>query len=333
MLRDKMIKYLFLIIYFKMKLSELIGREDLKDKFVLQKFLCAFLSCSREELRIDMDKELSDELIQKVLVAYKSYVEDKRPIEYILGHVDFFGREFFVNEATLIPRPETEYMITAVTEYINSLKLEAWSLKLKKNILLDIGTGCGVLGISVLLQNPGYFRQAALTDYFANALEIAKKNYETYKGEILAANSDLKVEFFQSDLLQFLNDGTTPAYRGQVERLNDGNVILVANLPYIPEEMFEANAADNVKKFEPKPAFVGGDDWLDYYRTMFDQIDSLKLKAWSLKPKNFVMFLEMMTWQVDILRQEFGDRMEFEEVKTFHFNIRIVKAIIRPLDV
>lgn len=45
------------------------------------------------------------------------------------------------------------------------------------------------------------------------------------------------------------------------------------------------------------------------------------------------MFLEMMTWQVDILRQEFGDRMEFEEVKTFHFNIRIVKAIIRPLDV
>lgn len=108
-----------------MKLSELFGREDLKDKFVLQKFLCAFLSCSREELRIDMDKELSHELIQKVLVAYKSYVEDKRPLEFILGHVDFFGREFFVNEATLIPRPETEYMITATTEYINSLKLEA----------------------------------------------------------------------------------------------------------------------------------------------------------------------------------------------------------------
>jgi hypothetical protein len=41
------------------------------------------------------------------------------------------------------------------------------------------------------------------------------------------------------------------------------------------------------------------------------------------------MFLEMMTWQVDILRQEFGDRMEFEEVKTFHFNIRIVKAWLK----
>jgi release factor glutamine methyltransferase len=108
-----------------MKLSELFGREDLKEKFVLQKFLCEFLSCTREQLWTDMDKELSDEIIQKTLVAYKSYVEDKRPLEFILGHVDFFGREFFVNEATLIPRPETEYMITAATEYINSLKLEA----------------------------------------------------------------------------------------------------------------------------------------------------------------------------------------------------------------
>jgi methylase of polypeptide subunit release factors len=56
----------------------------------VQKFLCAFLQCSREELWLDMDKELSDEIIQKVLVAYKSYVEDRKPIEYILGHVDFF---------------------------------------------------------------------------------------------------------------------------------------------------------------------------------------------------------------------------------------------------
>jgi release factor glutamine methyltransferase len=66
-----------------------------------------------------MDKEISDDIIQKIHTAYKSYVEDKRPLEYILGHVDFFGKEFFVNEATLIPRPETEYMINSVSEFIN----------------------------------------------------------------------------------------------------------------------------------------------------------------------------------------------------------------------
>jgi len=298
-----------------MKLSELFGREDLKDKFVLQKFLCTFLSCSREELWLDMDKELSDELIQKTIIAYKSYVEDKKPIEYILGHVDFFWREFFVNEATLIPRPETEYMITAATEYI-SLKPKAESWKPENNLLLDIWTGCGVLGISVLLQNPEYFSEVIFTDYFENALEIAKKNYAT-----LVTNFSWKVQFLHCDLLDFLVRWTS--------ELPDGNTVLVANLPYIPEDTFEANVADNVKKFEPKPAFVGGDDGLDYYRIMLDEVISLKLKAWSLKPENFVMFLEMMTWQVDILRQLYDDIFVFEEVKTFHFNIRIVKAYLK----
>lgn len=292
-----------------MKLSELLWREDLKEKFVLQKFLCTFLSCTREQLWTDMDKEVSDEIIQKTLAAYKSYVEDKRPIEYILGHVDFFGREFFVNEATLIPRPETEYMITAATEYIQNWKLKIEHWKLGENLLLDIGTGCWVLGISVLLQNPEYFSEVIFTDYFENALEIAKKNYE-----LLITNYEWHVQFIHADLLDFLVHGN--------RELLQKNTVLVANLPYIPEETFEANVADNVKKFEPKPAFVGGDDGLDYYRVMLKQLIDLQ-------PKHLVMFLEMMTWQVDILRQEFGYAFEFEEVKTFHFNIRIVKARLK----
>ncbi len=308
-----------------MKLSELLWRPDLKEKFVLQKFLCAFLWCSREELWIDMDKELSDEIIQKIQSAYKSYVEDKRPLEYILGHVDFFGREFFVNEATLIPRPETEYMINSVSEFIN----EKWIMnneKWRNNLLLDIGTGCGVLGISVLLQNPDYFAEAIFTDYFENALEIAKKNYGT-----LVKNYAWKVSFLHADLLDFLTHKSPllipPFIKGNL------SIILVANLPYIPEEMFESNAADNVKKREPKPAFVGGEDGLDYYRKMFDQLFSLlkssgfsSLATSFVKEDKFVMFLEMMTRQVDILRKEFGDRIAFEDVKTFHFNIRIVKC-------
>jgi len=48
--------------------------------------------------------------------------------------------------------------------------------------LLDIGTGCGVLGISVLLQNPGFFHEAIFTDYYANALEVAKLNYDKLIG-------------------------------------------------------------------------------------------------------------------------------------------------------
>lgn len=264
-----------------------------------------------------MDKEISDEIIQKILVAYKSYVEDKKPLEYILGHVDFFGKEFFVNEATLIPRPETEYMITAVTEYISEkwiVKSEQW-----RNLLLDIGTGCGVLGISVLLQNPEYFTEAVFADYYANALEVAKKNYQT----LIIDQWKTKVQFLQADLLDFLVKWTV--------KFPDGTTVLVANLPYIPEETFEMNAADNVKKWEPKTAFVWGDDGLDYYRIMLDQIVQLQ-GAGRKEQRNknsLMMFLEMMTWQVDVLRQEFDQYFVFEEVKTFHFNIRIVKAYLK----
>jgi hypothetical protein len=60
---------------------------------------------------------------------------------------------------------------------------------------------------------------------------------------------------------------------------------------------------------------------LDLYRAMFKQLEELT------KEVNWLtMFLEMMTWQIDILREEFWDKINFEEVKTFHFNIRIVKA-------
>ena len=105
----------------------------------------------------------------------------------------------------------------------------------------------------------------------------------------------------------------------------EGNsVILVANLPYIPEETFDNNALETVQKREPRIAFVGGDDGLDLYRTMFHQIEN-HIQNKKLNPENLELFLEMMTWQVDILRKEFKN-LTFEEVKTFHFNIRIVKT-------
>jgi len=71
------------------------------------------------------------------------------------------------------------------------------------------------------------------------------------------------VQFLQSDLLDFLLDKSStlkpfnyPKYKGAPSFKKEDNIILVANLPYIPEETFEANVSDNVKKWEPKTAFV-----------------------------------------------------------------------------
>jgi methylase of polypeptide subunit release factors len=96
-------------------------------------------------------------------------------------------------------------------------------------------------------------------------------------------------------------------------------VIVLANLPYIPDETFDTNPDLSIK-YEPRVAFVWWDDGLDLYRIMFSQIYNSGYQ--------FTMFLEMMTWQVDILRKEF-EQLLFEEIKTFHFQIRIVRVVFR----
>ena len=192
-------------------------------------------------------------------------------------------------------------MITAITE-------ELQSREDSDHILLDIGTGSGVLWCSVLLQNGGKIKEVFLADISADALYVANRNYND-----LIDGSLYDTRIVQSDLCAFLE-----SYSGVIQWRK---LIMTANLPYIPDQTFDENSPANVQKWEPRFAFVGGDDGLDLYRKMFAQL--LKLKD---QVSDLVMFLEMMTWQVDILRKEYEGVIEFEEVKTFHFNIRIVKA-------
>ena len=284
-----------------MQLQALIQNPAYKKKFVLEKLLCHYLDKIRTELWTDAEQELSEELVKKIQEDYRAYEEDEKPLEYILGFVEFFGVRFWVNEHTLIPRPETEYMITAITE-------ELQSREDSDHILLDIGTGSGVLWCSVLLQNGGKIKEVFLADISADALYVANRNYND-----LIDGSLYDTRIVQSDLCAFLE-----SYSGIIE---GRKLIMTANLPYIPDQTFDENSPANVQKWEPRFAFVGGDDGLDLYRKMFAQLLELKDQV-----SDLVMFLEMMTWQVDILRKEYEGVIEFEEVKTFHFNIRIVKA-------
>ena len=284
-----------------MQLQALIQNPAYKKKFVLEKLLCHYLDKTRTELWTDAEQELSEELVKKIQEDYRAYEEDEKPLEYILGFVEFFGVRFWVNEHTLIPRPETEYMITAITE-------ELQSREDSDHILLDIGTGSGVLWCSVLLQNGGKIKEVFLADISADALYVANRNYND-----LIDGSLYDTRIVQSDLCAFLE-----SYSGIIE---GRKLIMTANLPYIPDQTFDENSPANVQKWEPRFAFVGGDDGLDLYRKMFAQLLELKDQV-----SDLVMFLEMMTWQVDILRKEYEGVIEFEEVKTFHFNIRIIKA-------
>ena len=144
-----------------------------------------------------------------------------------------------------------------------------------------------MLGCAVLLQNEGKFRDVLFSDISSEALTVAKKNYVT-----LMVDGPINLSILLSVFLAFFQ------YYLLITCHTD--IVLTANLPYIPDKTFEDNAPRNVQKWEPKVAFVGGEDGLDYYRRMFEHLQILAKPA-----KTLVMFLEMMTGQLEILRAEF----------------------------
>ena len=283
-----------------MNISQLLANPDFKQKHILQKLIMEYMKCTREEIWIEWNMEIAQEIYDKIIHGYKLATEEQMPLDYVLGHVKFFWNKFIVNENTLVPRPETEYMVQAVTEHIQSVKDQ-------KVILMDIGTGCWVLWTSVVLQNPEDISTVFFTDLSQDALKVAKENTDNllkwFRQEMI---------FIWTDLLAFAEN--------YAKIWQDKPIVLVANLPYIPEQTFDENSPENVQKREPRMAFVGGEDGLIYYRQMLDQMPEVMKKT-------VVCFFEMMTRQVDILAKEYEKDRHFEEVKTFHFNIRIVKAM------
>jgi release factor glutamine methyltransferase len=163
------------------------------------------------------------------------------PLAYIRGHTEFYGREFIINQHVLEPRPETETMI----DLLKALPLDA-----RKNIV-DVGTGSGTIAITAALEL-GECTVLA-TDIDPACLDVARQNCEQHKAT---------VNLFEGDLL-------TPV----ADRLEPG-AILLCNLPYVPNGHQLNKAAMN----EPRLAIFGGEDGLDLYRRLFQQIDSLAHK-------------------------------------------------------
>lgn len=160
----------------------------------------------------------------------------EKPVEYVTGHAEFLGHDFFVSPDTLIPRIETEEIIPLASSFISTIS--------KKHInIADIGTGSGCIGISLadnLIQNNIYNFDIFLSDISPKALEIAQKN----SSNILRDNSH-KVHLLKS----FLLEQYPPDIKFD---------LIISNLPYIPSKnITELDAS--VKDFEPLSALDGGE--------------------------------------------------------------------------
>ncbi len=124
--------------------------------------------------------------------------KDRVPVAYIIGHKEFYGRIFKVTPAVLIPRPESEAIITQLKGLVGPNK----PLK-----LVDIGTGSGCLGITAKLELPSL--SVTLSDNSQHALTVAKENASSLNAEVKLVHSDL------------------------FEKLKLPFDIILANLPYV----------------------------------------------------------------------------------------------------
>lgn len=290
---------------------DLIGNTQYPKKALLFKLIEFYTGKTKDQIHLEYNDPMDSEVEHKVIDGYRRYVDGGEPLEYITDDVAFLGNHFHIDSRALIPRPETEYMIQSVVDRSQVNK--------DSNILIDVGTWCGVLWLSSMLLAPQAWAHAYLTDYQPQIIELTRSNLDRHREDIIARGSTSTIELITASMMDWVNESHVRL------RNSHNNIIIVANLPYIPETTFDENVDESAKKWEPRAAFVWGDDWLDWYRVMFGQL--FDLQSWWLTTP-VTMFLEMMTWQMEILEREFGDRIQFSVTKTFHFNIIIVQGII-----
>lgn len=167
------------------------------------------------------------------------------PLAYIRGRAEFYGRDFTVSEHTLVPRPETETMVELVKElWTSSEYAKPW-------VFADIGTGSGAIAITTKLELPA--ADVLAVDIDPQCIRVAKQN---------AAGLRANISIVPGDLLEPLF-GMVPAAD-----------VLLCNLPYVPNDFSINTAATH----EPKHAIFGGEDGLELYRQLFNQLRKLSPK-------------------------------------------------------
>lgn len=156
---------------------------------------------NRTYLHAHLDEEIDPRRVD-IANARLDLRLDRVPMAYILGYKEFYGRKFTVSPTVLVPRPESEDMI--------SLFLDATAGEIEQKVLIDVGTGSGCLGITAALERTNI--SVILSDISKDALRIAEKNADEHRA---------RVKIQQQSLLN-----------GQLEPVD----YIFANLPYVDKD-------------------------------------------------------------------------------------------------
>lgn len=184
-----------------------------------------------------------------------------KPTQYITGRQEFYGREFRVTPAVLIPRPETEHVVEAALEASRP-----------PGAVVDVGTGSGAIAVTLALEMSC---AVVATDLSWAALEVAREN---------ARRLGAPVRFIQCDLVAALADASAS--------------LVVSNPPYVPESEI-GSLQREVRDWEPRLAFSGGEAGLDCYARLIGEAERV------LRPGGWLV-VELGAGQAEAVREMLG---------------------------
>ena len=220
------------------------------------------MGISRATLLAHPDREI----VPNQQLQYEKTIERRlrhEPVQYILGQQEFYGLDFLVTSAVLIPRPETEHLVEAVLKPLtadNPLQIA------------DIGTGSGAIAISLAVHLP--LARITALDISAEALAVAAANARAH-------NVADRIRFLHSDLLAALD---------QRQGIFDA---IVSNPPYVAETDRDS-LHPQVREYEPDTALFAGKTGLDVYRRLIPEANT------ALKPGG-LLALEIGQGQQDAI--------------------------------
>lgn len=205
--------------------------------------LAELLGWSRAQL-LARDDRLADEETREAFERLIQRRKKREPVAYLLERKGFYGRDFFVDHRVLIPRPETEEVVE------RALTVMAEQTKPR---IADIGTGSGVIAITLAAEHPT--AQVVAVDISAEALAVARENAARH-------HVSERIAFYAGSLLE------------PIQHLPPFDLI-VANLPYVGTNEMTLLAED-VKYYEPHQALFAGPRGLDLFDPFFEQVQAFE---------------------------------------------------------
>ncbi len=245
-------------------------------------FLLAVTSITALDLRIGFSQPIESLYsVEQLDALWSRRLQERLPIQYLVGQAPWRNFELTVTPDVLIPRPETEYLIDLAKDAVQNNPLE-----LANRHWVDLGTGSGAIALGLAEAFPEATVHAV--DQSAQALKIAHQNAQKYQ-------LSSRILFYQGSWWEPL------------DHLKDQVAGMISNPPYIPSSMLP-DLQPEIYKHEPHAALDGGEDGLDSIRALVRTAPAYLVSGG-------IWLIEMMLGQGERVAHLLADNGNYEQIQ------------------